>query len=54
MSAGNTALIACVPGLGLMLLAVEASQKKKKNQRARLRFHKNDREHGDHSVRLKL
>lgn len=30
MSAGNTALIACVPGLGLMLLAVEASKKKKK------------------------
>lgn len=30
MSAGNLALIACVPGLGLMLLAVEASQKKSK------------------------
>lgn len=29
MSAGNLALIACVPGLGLMLLAVEASKKKK-------------------------
>lgn len=52
MSAGNLALIACVPGLGLMLLAVEAS--KKKIKRARLRFHKNDREHGDHSVQLKL
>lgn len=30
MSAGNLAFIACVPGLGLMLLAVEASQKKSK------------------------
>lgn len=27
MSAGNLALIACIPGLGLMLLAVEASGK---------------------------
>lgn len=49
MSAGNLALIACVPGLGLMLW-----KQVKKNQRARLRFHKNDREHGDHSVQLKL
>lgn len=51
MSAGNSALIARVPGLGLMLLAVEASPK---NQRARLRFHKNDREHGDCLAQLKL
>lgn len=44
MSAGDLALIACIPGLGLMLLAAEASQK---NQRARLGFDKeNDSEHG--------
>lgn len=36
MSAGNLALIACVPGLGLMLLAVEASKKKNQKGQAQI------------------
>lgn len=51
MSAGSLALIARVSGLGLMLLAAEAS---KKNQRVRLGFDKeNDSEHAAHLGRLR-